>query len=190
MPEHSVSREPLTGRVRLRRRGPVFMAYAGFVSRMMAMVVDLLIIFGIWLTLNVSSRFISQTSGISAIMGLLGDYFTWVTPVQKFLVTATFDVIVLLSLGFIYFTVLYSFGGATLGKHLLGLRVVRADGKPISVGQAALRVLAYALSSLPLYVGFLNVLVDDQRRAWHDLLMRTSVVHSWQARNPPSETCR
>jgi uncharacterized RDD family membrane protein YckC len=186
MPESSIFREPLTGRIRLRRRGPVFMIYAGFVSRLMAMVVDLLVIFAIWLTFSASARFISQTSGISAILGLLKQELGWITPLQTFIVTTTFDVVALLTLGFVYFTLLYSFGGATVGKYLLGLRVVRTDGKPLRIGHAALRVLAYAASSLPLYFGFLNVLIDDRRRAWHDLLIRTVVVHSWEAR--PDET--
>lgn len=48
------------------------------------------------------------------------------------------------------------------------------------MARAALRTLAYLASMLPVYVGFLNILVDDRRRGWHDLLAGTVVVHSWR----------
>jgi uncharacterized RDD family membrane protein YckC len=80
----------------------------------------------------------------------------------------------------IYFTFFYSFGGATVGKALLGLRVVRRDGRPLRVPQAVWRTLAYGLSTLLLYVGFLYVLVDDRRRGLHDIVSGTVVVHSWK----------
>lgn len=186
MAEKMVAQEPLTGRVRLYRRGPAFLIYAGFVSRLMAMVVDLLVLFATWLVLGIATRFVVETSGITAILTLLRDFLGWVTPLVEFLISAGFQLAALLTLGFVYFTLFYSFGGATVGKYLIGLRVVRADGRRISAPQAALRVVAYALSSLPLYIGFLSMLVDDRRRTWHDRLARTVVVHSWQAR--PDET--
>ncbi|MFQ3662419.1 MAG: RDD family protein [Chloroflexaceae bacterium] len=71
-------------------------------------------------------------------------------------------------------------GGATIGKYLPGLRVLRADGRPLRTGRAALRALAYALSSLPIYIGFLNILIDDRRRGWHDLVTGTVVVYYWR----------
>lgn len=186
MREETVYHEPLTGRVRLYRRGPVFLAYAGFVSRLMAMVVDLLVLFSTWLILGIATTFFVETSGITAILSFLRSHFDWITPLVEFIISAGFQLIALLTLGFVYFTFFYSFGGATLGKYLIGLRVVRTDGKRVRAPQAALRVVAYALSALPLYIGFLSMLVDDRRRAWHDRLARTVVVHSWQAR--PDET--
>lgn len=186
MAEKSVYHEPLTGRVRLYRRGPVYLAYAGFVSRLMAMVVDLLVLFATWLVLGIATRFVIETTGITALMNVLRGHFGWITPLVEIIISAGFQLVALLSLGFIYFTLFYSFSGATLGKYLMGLRVVRADGKQISAPQAAFRVVAYALSSLPLYLGFLSMLVDDRRRTWHDRLARTVVVHSWPAR--PDET--
>lgn len=182
MDEKAILQEPATGRVRLVRRGPVFLIYAGFVSRLMAMVVDLLVIFATWLILGVATKFFVETTGINAIMDFLKGFFNWVTPLIEFLISTGFQVFALLALSFIYFTFFYSFGGATLGKYLIGLRVVRRDGKPVSAPQAALRVVAYALSALPLYAGFLSMLADDRRRTWHDRLAKTAVVHSWQAR--------
>lgn len=67
--------------------------------------------------------------------------------------------------------------GRTPGKALAGLRVVKLDGTPLSIGDAALRgALGYFLSSLVLYAGFFWALIDRQRRGWHDMIARTVVV--------------
>jgi uncharacterized RDD family membrane protein YckC len=161
--------------------GPRFVGYAGFVSRLMAMVVDMLIIFAIWIVSAIALSFIAQTSSVSELIRLLSGIFTWVTPLSQIIIGLVVDLTSLLGTGFLYFTFFYSFGGASIGKHLMGLRVVRADGRPLRPARAALRTLAYVVSMLLFYAGFLNVLVDDRRRAWHDILNGTVVVHSWRA---------
>lgn len=176
----------LTRNARAHHGLPTFVSYAGFVSRLIAMVVDLLIIATVWVTLGFALSFVGQTSGIGQIVAFLRGPFAWVTPLQEFLLSAAFELGALLSLNFFYFTFFYTFGGATLGKYLMGLRVISNDGSPLKPHQAALRTVAYVASMLPVYVGFLNVLADDRRRAWHDILTRTVVVHSWYAR--PDET--
>ena len=75
--------------------------------------------------------------------------------------------------------------GATLGKALLGLRVVGPDGKPPRIGRALLRCAGYWLSAVPFMLGFLAILVDPQRRAWHDRLAKTSVVRATTVAAPP-----
>lgn len=77
----------------------------------------------------------------------------------------------------VYFVGLWRLSGQTVGKWLLGIRVVSADGGPVSLGRAMLRLVGYLLSALPLYAGFLWVLIDPQRRALHDRLARTFVVY-------------
>lgn len=177
---------PAVRRVPRQRGAPRFVIYAGFVSRAMAAAVDLLIIFTVWVTGGLVFWFIGQTSGISQIVDWLQGYFAWITPLQQLMLSTVFEVMVLLTLGLLYFTFFYTFGGATPGKYLMGLRVLRSDGTPMGGAQAALRTVAYAASALPVYLGFLNVLVDDRRRAWHDILTGTMVVHTWSAR--PDET--
>jgi uncharacterized RDD family membrane protein YckC len=76
----------------------------------------------------------------------------------------------------LYFVVFWSLLGQTPGKILLGLRIVRGDGRRLSAGRALVRYLGYWLSAIPLGLGFLWVLVDRRRRAWHDILADTVVV--------------
>lgn len=69
--------------------------------------------------------------------------------------------------------------GATPGKALLGLRVVRTgDDGPVSVRAAMLRWGGYLLSSLPFGYGFIAMLSDPERRTWHDRLSGTRVVRA------------
>ena len=69
--------------------------------------------------------------------------------------------------------------GATLGKSLLGLKVVdAASGKPPPLGRLALRFLAYFVSALPFYLGFVWIGVDRRKQGWHDKIASTVVINS------------
>ncbi len=76
-----------------------------------------------------------------------------------------------------YFVLLWALAGRTPGKWILGLRILSTKGANPTVGQSVIRVLGYLLSAIVLYVGFLWVLVDKERRAWHDHLAGTSVIY-------------
>lgn len=74
-----------------------------------------------------------------------------------------------------YFIVLHGSGGQTIGKKLLGLRVVGADRQPPSLRQAALRWLAL-VGFAPVGLGFLWVIWQAEKRGWHDIVAQTWVV--------------
>lgn len=161
--------------------GPVYAQYAGFGSRTVAMVIDLLIIGTVYVLGGVSFEFFQRTSGLSWVVDFLTARFTWLVPVMTFLDSATFSVLLLSGLNFVYFAAFFSLGGASIGKYIMGLRVVTADGRRLPPRRAVLRALAYALSALSLYLGFLTVLTDDRRRGWHDKIARTVVIYKWRA---------
>lgn len=66
-------------------------------------------------------------------------------------------------------------GRVSLGKWLLGLRVVDLENEPLSLGPAALRSFLYPVSSL-LGLGFLWALFNKSRQCWHDLATGSIVV--------------
>jgi uncharacterized RDD family membrane protein YckC len=74
-----------------------------------------------------------------------------------------------------YFVVLHRLEGRTVGKWLLGLRVVGANQGPITYGQALIRWMVAVLTA-PLLLGFLQILWNREKRGWHDLLARTWVI--------------
>jgi uncharacterized RDD family membrane protein YckC len=66
--------------------------------------------------------------------------------------------------------------GRTLGKWMLGLRLVGPDGRLPSPGRAAARALLSLASVGLLGIGLLLALFDRRGRALHDLVARTAVV--------------
>lgn len=76
---------------------------------------------------------------------------------------------------YVAFTALY---GATPGKMLLGIRVVKTDGRPVDWLTAFMReVVGKTLSTLPLGLGYLWAFFHPKRQTWHDLIADTLVVH-------------
>lgn len=77
----------------------------------------------------------------------------------------------------VYATIMVGTWGATIGKLLLGLRIVRhGDGSRVPYGLALGRSLAEYLSLIPLGLGYLWVGLSPAKRAWHDYLCDTRVV--------------
>jgi uncharacterized RDD family membrane protein YckC len=119
----------------------------------------------------------------SLIAGLVGTILRWCdlsleqASVLPFLPTATF----LLLVGVGYLLVFTAVGGQTIGKMVLGLRVVGDDGLSgegaVTVRQAAYRALMTWPSVLALGIGFLPALLGDER-ALHDRLAHTRVVRA------------
>jgi uncharacterized RDD family membrane protein YckC len=75
----------------------------------------------------------------------------------------------------LYTAVLHAGPGQTVGKLLVGVRVVGLDGRPLGFGPALLRSLAGLLSLLPLGAGFLMAGLRRDKRALHDLLAGSRV---------------
>jgi uncharacterized RDD family membrane protein YckC len=66
--------------------------------------------------------------------------------------------------------------GATLGKMALKLKVVSADGSPISYGRSTGRYFAKILSGIILGIGYLMAIWDPEKRALHDRICNTRVI--------------
>jgi uncharacterized RDD family membrane protein YckC len=82
-----------------------------------------------------------------------------------------------LVLSFLYFTLLWSYMGASLGQRVLGLRVVDATtGQPISFGKAAIRWLGLFISFLVCLIGVIWVAFDSRKQGWMDKIAGTVVV--------------
>ena len=75
----------------------------------------------------------------------------------------------------LYVILLHAFEGQTIGKLIVRVRVVGADGGPPAVGASVLRFFAYFASLLPFATGFMMAGLRSDRRALHDLLAGTRV---------------
>jgi uncharacterized RDD family membrane protein YckC len=155
--------------------------YAGFISRLLAFMVDMILIS---ISLVAATWFVSVTATMLQFRTILG-FSAHAIPGFKAFVDTLFSPAMgsLFSFLFVmgYNVFFWVLAGQTPGKALLGLRVVPLIGGKMSWGRAILRFLGYVPSALLIWLGFLWVIVDDRRQAWHDKLAGTCVIYTWEA---------
>lgn len=81
--------------------------------------------------------------------------------------------------GFVYFLIPMALTGRTLGKAVVGLRVVRSDGTPLHLRQAVVRVLVLPISLLVVGLGMVGAVFGRHRRTLHDLAGGSVEVIDW-----------
>lgn len=143
-------------------------AAAGFITRLLAFLLDVLILTGVlavggWLFVAVDNL-LSRTSLTLRLSS-----------------AAVFVVLTPVIIGG-YFVVFWALSGRTIGKQLLGVRVVTGDGNAPGLGRALLRLVGYGLSMVAVWAGFLWIIIDNERRGWHDHIAGTWVVYDWGRR--------
>ena len=77
---------------------------------------------------------------------------------------------------FVYLAWCWVHGGQTLGMRAWRLRVVQPDGAGLSWRLATVRFFSALLSWSALGLGFLWVLLDKERKSWHDHLSATKLI--------------
>lgn len=92
-------------------------------------------------------------------------------PVLEWIYRAT-----LLLVTVAFFGVFWTRRGQTLGMASWRLRIEREDGGTLTWGDTVRRLAAALLSWLPFGLGYLWILIDPQRRAWHDRLSGTRIL--------------
>lgn len=81
-------------------------------------------------------------------------------------------------LGLAYFVLALWIFGRTLGKYVLGLRLIKLAPRSLRFEEALLRELGLLFSLLPLGLGLLWPLFDAERRALHDYIAGTLVIRT------------
>jgi uncharacterized RDD family membrane protein YckC len=82
-----------------------------------------------------------------------------------------------LLLPWIYFSIMWSWQGQSIGQKVLGLHVVDANnGAKISGGRAILRYFGIIVSTWALYIGLIWAAFDPRKQGWHDKIASTFVV--------------
>jgi uncharacterized RDD family membrane protein YckC len=137
---------------------------AGFISRLEAFIIDLVILTIGGLAATWLFELIFRFFALNLIFGDLGS--AQYAPVIFFLMIVVY---------FLYFWALL---GYTPGKLLLGLKIVRRDGTKLSLGRSFLRFFGYWVSAVPLFLGFIWIIFDHRRQGWHDKLADTQVIYT------------
>lgn len=91
------------------------------------------------------------------------------------LMSSSFNYLLVVAVYWVGLTMLM---GATPGKKIMGLRIVRADHSlDVSVGQLFFReTIGRIISTLPFFLGYIWVSWDKERKTFHDMLAKTRVV--------------
>jgi uncharacterized RDD family membrane protein YckC len=140
--------------------------FAGFWIRAAAFVLDYVIItiitlpLGLWLQLRMNRAMQSPQ-------------LNWEEFLQHLALSTAWSTFVAVTYGWL-FVGRYA---ATPGKMILKLKVVTADGGRVSYLRALARQGGHVVSQLPCFVGYLLPLFDDQKRALHDHICNTRVIH-------------
>lgn len=146
--------------------------FAGFWIRFLAILIDGLILGCIGIVVNLfwSGSLLAPAVGRRPVTpGFESGRFVEVFALSMF---------VNLLLGAAYQAYFLSTRGATVGKLALGLRVITANGGPISPGRAIARYLCYHLDNFTLCIGYIIAGFDSEKRALHDHICGTRVIHN------------
>lgn len=112
-----------------------------------------------------------------AILMMMSFPYVWLTGggEQGFIVHTLYQ-IYLLAVSFLFFGGFWVRAGQTLGMRTWNIKLVRADGGPVT-WTIALKRFAFALVSLLcMGLGFFWILFDRDKLAWHDRWSGTKLI--------------
>lgn len=143
---------------------------AGLITRLFAFGMDLAVLAGIlavggWIAVLVDSAF--EQTGLDVRIDLSTIYVYLIPFIIAF-----------------YFVIFRALTGRTIGKWFMGLKVVAANGRPPTIGRSFVRTIGYGLSAVVFWIGYLWVIIDDERQGWHDHMAKTWVVYDYERRKP------
>lgn len=140
--------------------------FAGFWIRFVAMFID-------GIVLNICSM------PVMFIFGMLLSMAGLESETVQILIFI-FAVLLGLVLAAIYEIVLVAKNGATVGKMACGLKIIgspESAGKSISYGKSTGRYFGKILGYFTLTIGYIMTVFDEEKRALHDRLSDTWVIH-------------
>jgi uncharacterized RDD family membrane protein YckC len=148
---------------------PGTLDYAGFWIRFVAKFVDGILL----LAINLGMMFIA-----GRIFGVSMFGFDQPDPdeIGAFMMFQVFLTGAQLLVGGSYYIYFHGRFGASLGKMLVGLKVVRPDGADITYGRATGRYFGDILSGICCNIGYIMAGFDEEKRSLHDRICDTRVV--------------
>lgn len=133
---------------------------AGFFSRIVASVIDLLSVIVIVVLFNLSAAFIRML--IEHVQGVNIPKLGWSVAIGTFLI-------------WLLWTYAWATTGRSLGMRIMGLRIINSSGDRVRLPIAALRSIFCIVFPL----GLLWVIVSPANRSVQDVVLRTSVIYDW-----------
>lgn len=143
--------------------------YAGFGRRFLAYWVDFIILFPIGLV-------VQQMLGVNPFAVFQAQSLEQLQQIQQS-TAGGLPTIVSLALALAFFLIMWvNFEGATPGKKLMAIKIIKGDGSKLSYPVAFIRYIGYFLSAFVFMLGYLWIIWDKKKQGWHDKIAGTVVV--------------
>jgi len=150
--------------------------YAGFWIRFVALLIDGIILGIVGFIVTFPLTLLGM--GGASMIGRSDDPSAALAALPAIMATAGLSGIIRLVINLAYEVYFLTSRGATIGKMALGLKVIRTDGGPISMGLAIGRFFAKIVSAIILCIGFIMAGFDPQKRSLHDRICGTYVIYA------------
>jgi len=148
-------------------RNIVLTPKGGFLLRLLAYLIDTIVLMIIILLLIVSAMMALKRGTVMWHQADIIEIMSVYMP--AFMIAA-------LLIEIFYFTYCHGVTGQTVGKWVCGLRVVNKNAEPLGLGRAFVRWLGYWVSSLFFGLGFMWIIFSKQKQGWHDKIAGSYVI--------------
>jgi uncharacterized RDD family membrane protein YckC len=137
--------------------------FAGLVTRSVAGAVDLLLLLGSLALVSavvaaLKTAIFGEGDGLSATAVLIATISAW-------------------ALAGTLFVTFWGLAGQTPGMAFIGIRLDADGERRIGFRRAVRRLFGLLVALLPFGIGYLAMLIQDERRGWQDLIADTTVVY-------------
>jgi uncharacterized RDD family membrane protein YckC len=135
--------------------------FAGIVSRGCAFALDVLIVQASLFVVGAVITLIAEAfgdvsinvSGLEIVLGALA----WIAVFDAYLI------------GF------WWLAGQTPGMRLLGIAVTTTEGAKVTPKRGVVRLVGMVLAAIPLFAGYVPIMLNEERQGFHDKLAKTVV---------------
>ncbi len=118
---------------------------------------------------------IASISLLSNILGVISSLLPDIKLLDSIVITVNSTFKFVLPHLYMIFAVASPYQGS-VGKYILGMRIVNEEGESITLVQSLCRYLSQYLSVFVFFLGFFLIKISLKRQALHDLIARTYVV--------------
>jgi len=160
---------------RLRREAPAVYV-VGFWRRLVAAAIDLAVVVPASLLIALVA---GRITGLHMPSNLhLLDIDLWIDLVLATDPALVMALVLVAAIGLIYLLVFQIVVGRTLGMRVMGLKIIDVYGDPPSAGRCVARCAGYLASVATLFLGFLWMGFDSEKRGLQDWIAGTYVIRA------------
>lgn len=116
--------------------------------------------------------------GVGIVFGIIGAILGKILGSTGMIISSLLQLAVNLGY-FIYFVGMdnpVTARGQTIGKKVMKIKIIKTDGGQMEVMDAVMRLVGYWVSSIVLCLGFIWILIDQNKQGWHDKIAKTYVI--------------